>query len=316
MYSYDDYYKVKAEIENRRLTALSEADSRSAALRAQSEELRKIDEELAGTGPLIFKTACTGGDIEPIRKRNRELNERRKKIIISLGYPEDYTDVHYTCKECSDTGYINGTKMCRCLHDALVKQAILSSGIGNLIEKQSFENFDLERYKFDPALYEDMKRIVQAAKRFAKGFRKADYNLLLVGTTGSGKTHLATAIAREVIELGCDVLYDSVQNIMNDFESDHFRSGYTYHEPKGNKYLECDLLIMDDLGAEFVNQFTISALFNLINTRHNKGLKTVITSNLDVEELGRKYDGRILSRIMGNNTQLLYCRSKDSRVYN
>ncbi len=314
MYSYENYNKVKAEIEKRRLDALARADGRAEILRSQSEEIAAIDEELSGTGLLLFRTACSGGDIAPIRKRNQELVKARREIIKSLGYPEDYTDVHYSCPDCSDTGFIRGERMCHCFREALIKETIISSGIGNLIEKQSFDNFNLDWYKSDGDTYERMQYNLAAAKNYVKNFKKKKDNLLLIGSTGTGKTHISTAIAREIISQGYDVIYDSTQNVVNDFEDDKFRSGYGQTVPKSEKYLECDLLILDDLGTEFSSQFTISCLYNLLNTRQNRGLATIISTNLSAEQLAKKYEDRIYSRIVGSDSRILFFGGRDHRV--
>lgn len=313
MYGYDNYQKVKNEIETRRLKAIKLAEERNIELRTVSEDIRIIDSELVKTGLLLFKTACEGKDITPIRERNLELNATRRQCLKALGYPEDYTEVKYTCKKCSDSGFVD-TAMCSCFREMLVKENIRSSGIGRLIEKQSFENFSLSYYDYDPDLRVRMEKNVAAAKDFAENFRKSDKTLLLIGPTGTGKTHLSTAIAKAVIERGFEVLYDSAQNIVSAFENDKFKSGYGVYDPKGTKYLECDLLILDDLGTEFVNQFTLSCLYNLLNTRQNKGLATVISTNLSPAELSEKYEDRIYSRIIGADSRILLFGGKDRRI--
>ena len=315
MYSYKNYHLVKEEIEKRRKNAEGLAMARNQELREKSPEIRMIDEELSGTGLLLFKTACAGGDISKIRERNQALVARRKAIMLSMGLPEDYTEVHHYCKECSDTGFIDGVRMCKCFREELIKATILSSGIGHLIEKQSFDNFDLDWYKEDPRNQERMKLNLAAAKSYCDNFHKTKCNLLLIGKTGTGKTHISTAIARRIIDMGYDVIYDSVQNIIADFEDDKFRRGYHDEELKAEKYLECDLLIIDDLGTEFSNQVTISCIYNLLNTRHNKGLATVISTNLSAEELARKYEDRIYSRIVGAGTKVLPFAGRDRRIF-
>lgn len=312
MYSYENYHKVKDEIESRRLESIAEADRRSARVRALSSEIAEIDDELAGTGLLIFRTAIDGGDITPIKERNQTLNRRRRELIVGLGYPMDYTDVHYSCEKCSDTGYINGTQMCSCFKEGLIKATIASSGIGKLIETQSFENFSLDVYS-NEKVKECMERNVDTARQYVEDFSKKRGNLLLIGSTGTGKTHISTAIAREVISRGYDVIYDSAQNILSDFDDDQFRRRYD-EEPKSSKYLECDLLIIDDLGTEFSTQFSVSCLYNLLNTRQNRALATVISTNLSPDELSKKYEGRIYSRIMGSETKILVFAGEDRRI--
>lgn len=310
------YEKAKAEIDARRAAARSQADGRCELVRAESEEIAKIDAELRGTGMLIFKTACQGGDITPIKERNRDLQKRRRELIVALGYPEDYTDVHYTCKNCSDTGFINGTRVCNCLKELIVKGRIAASAMGRLIEIQSFDNFDLSCYSYDKKVYEKMKIILAMAKNYVKSFGEGSENLLLIGKTGTGKTHISTAIARELIHKGYDVVYDSAQNIISDFENDRFKNGYGREENRSDKYLECRLLIIDDLGTEFINAFTVSTLYNLLNTRQNRGLPTIISTNLSPEELARKYEDRIYSRIIGAGCKVLPFEGKDKRVSN
>ena len=313
MYTRENYAKAKAEIEKRRLDAISLAEERNAELAFESDEIRRIDKELKSTGLNLFRSACMGEDITPIRERNRQLQAERRALLVKLGYPEDYTEVHYTCKVCSDTGFA-GTKMCQCLKEKLITMNIHSSGMGNLIDKQSFDNFSLDVYKANPDNYARMERNLKIAKAFAEKFPSRRGNLLLIGTTGTGKTHLSTAIAKSVISQGFDVLYDSTQNILDDFERDKFKSGYNRTESVSDKYLECDLLIIDDLGAEFSTQFSVSALYNLINTRQNKGLSTIISTNLSAGELAAKYEGRIYSRIIGADYTVLRFEGEDRRI--
>ena len=314
MQKYNTYKKVKDDIEAKRKSAYATADARNIELRGCSPRIRAIDEELTKTGLLLFKAACNGEDITPLRNRNLELSRERKLEIKLLGYPENYTEPQFACSTCSDTGFV-GTAMCKCMREAIIKENIKASGIGTLIEKQSFENFDADWYNDNPNAARIMKNNLEIARNFAKNFGKAQSNLLLIGSTGTGKTHISTAIAREVINRGFDVLYDSAQNIVSAFETDRFKSGYGEYEPIADKYLECDLLIIDDLGTEFVNQFTISCLYNVFNTRQNKGLSTIVSTNLSAEELTQKYEGRIYSRIVGSDYTILSFMGRDHRLF-
>ena len=313
MADYSVYQKAKAKIEARRNAAITEAEMRNELVRSESEEIREIDAELTKTAMLIFKTAVEGGNIAEVRERNRALQSRRRELILSLGHPEDFTEVKYSCKECSDTGSV-GTKICKCLKEIIIKERIAASAMGRLIEIQSFDNFDLSVYDYDEKVYEKMKTILTIAKNYVRDFDKRKDNLLLIGPTGTGKTHISTAVARELIHKGYDVIYDSTQNILSDFEADRFKSGYGREDDRSDKYLECTLLIIDDLGTEFSNQFTLATVYNLLNTRQNKGLATIISTNLSPDELARKYEDRIYSRIIGGGSKILPFEGKDYRV--
>ena len=314
MYTYDNFHKVKEEIEAKRLHALAEAEDRSLAMAELSPEIAAIDEELRNTGMLIFRTACDGGDITEVRERNLALNKRRREIILSLGYPEDYTEPKYSCKVCSDTGFIDGVKACSCFRERLITLNIESSGMGRLIERQSFDNFDLDWYKDDEENYKKMRANLKAARAFADEFSDHSRNLLITGGTGTGKTHITTAIAKVVISKGHSVIYDSFENILADFEEDRFGGRYPQKEQRSPKYTECDLLIIDDLGTELTNQFSSSCLYNIVNARQNKGLSTIITTNLTPQKLSDRYDGRIYSRICGNESRVLLFGGRNHRL--
>ncbi len=317
MYKQESYEKAKETVDSRRERARQEADMRSAEVRIKSPEITEIDKELSGTGMLIFKTACSGGDIAPIKKRNQELVARRREIIKSLGYPEDYTDVKYTCTECMDTGFLKNTRMCACFKQLLLTENIKASGLGNIIEHQSFENFDLDIFKSDKALYAKMSDNISIAKKYAENLGKSDYNIkniLLAGYTGTGKTHISTAIAKRLIERGFEVIYESIHNIVTEFETDKFRNGYISEEPKSQKYLECEVLVIDDLGTEFPTQFGTSCIYNILNTRQNRGLATIVSTNYPIPDLSKRYDDRIYSRLVSPSYCILQFSGSDYRA--
>ena len=228
--------------------------------------------------------------------------EERGALLKSAGYPEDYTDVHYDCERCGDTGYIDG-KMCDCMKRELVMAGYQSSGLGRLIATQSFENFSLEYYKTGGANYKNMELYFTSLRSFAQGFTADTYkNFLLVGGTGLGKTHLSTSVAKAVIERGFDVLYVSAIDMFADFEQKQFGNG----EDNTRRYFDCDLLIIDDLGTELTNQFTVSCLYNVINSRINSARSTFINTNLSKKEIETKYAERITSRLFGEYYPLVF----------
>jgi len=294
MYISGNYKKVKDEIENRRMAAVATAELHNEEVRAKSAEIRKIDEELTRTGLAIFRTACAGGDLAPVRARNQELCEKRRDLLVSLGYGADYTEPQYTCKKCSDTGYVD-TKMCECLREALIRENFRTSGMGDLLDRQSFANFDLERYKKDgEEVYRRMKSNFAAAKAYAENFREKRGNLFLVGTTGAGKTHLTTAIARTVLDFGFDVIYETSQNVMSAFEQDRFHSGYTQTESRAEKYMECTLLILDEWLLYPLKETETRDLLEIIEARYQRS-STIFCSQFDVPGWHDKFSSPLIA---------------------
>ena len=321
-YNSDSLKKAKDIITLRKTSAEENANKRLLEIHLKSPEIKEIDEGFPKIGQKIVETVLLGKPkeetnaiIEEIKAESLALSAKRAEALKKLGYPEDYTATKYFCEKCSDTGYTNkGQTVCSCLREALIKESIAASGIGRLINEQSFDNFDVEWYRRNPDNYDRMRANLAAAKNYVKSFKNKRGNLLLIGTTGTGKTHISTAIARDLIHQGYDVLYDSAENVFSDFEQDRFRSGYGPYEPKAEKYLRADLLIIDDLGTELTNQFTLSCLYNLLNTRHNRGLATVISTNLTPDQLEMRYEDRISSRLIGRDTQILVFVGDDHRI--
>ena len=145
-----------------------------------------------------------------------------------------------------------------------------------------------------------MASVLRACRDYAENFNVATSgNVLFIGGTGLGKTHLSTSIARVVIEKGNNVVYETAQNIFSDFETEHFSNKYMKGELSG-KYMECDLLIIDDLGTEMASQFNQSCLYNLVNTRLNRRLPMIVNSNItDPTEISKRYTDRMSSRFFG-----------------
>ncbi|MBQ9086349.1 MAG: ATP-binding protein [Clostridia bacterium] len=308
-YNREDYIRIKAEFSQKYLRAQNRATERRAELYAAIPEVRKLDGMLSQTGMEIMAVIRGGKDTEEqiaaIRQRNRELLAKRAELLREHGYPEDYSDVQYDCDKCGDTGFVN-TKMCDCMKRALIAAGYESSGLGALIRTQSFDNFSLDYYRVGGANYDAMRRAAEGLRRFAESFDRTAYaNYLLIGGTGLGKTHLSTAVAKTVIERGFDVLYVSAVGMISDFEAKRFNDGNGMkHDP--DRYADAELLIIDDLGTEVSNQFTLSCLYDLLNTRINNRRCTFINTNLAFRELEARYNERITSRLLGEYSPILF----------
>ena len=311
-YNRENFRRVKEEYETKYLRAREAAERRRAEVELALPEVAEIDRAMRQTGVELLRTAVGGGPgaearLAALREQNESLQAARRDLLEANGYPADYTEVHYECPLCGDTGYVD-TRMCDCMRRALIDAGFESSGLGRLVEKQTFENFSGDYYRQNAEQYAMIRRNYELLYRFAHDFRAGQgKNFLLLGGTGLGKTHLSSAAARVVIERGYDVCYVTAVGMIADYEYDRFKSGRDEQSGAAlDRYADCDLLIIDDLGTEVVNQFTVSVLYHLINTRLNRGLSTVINTNLSQKELRERYWDRITSRIFGEYQILLF----------
>ena len=299
------FVQIRTEFEEKAKKAEELAEARTRDAELHIPELKAINAELATTGMQIIDAirkdpSKTRERLDAIETRNKILQDMKRKLLVKNGFPEDYTKPQYECADCSDTGYADG-KMCHCMREALIMAGYEASGIANLLRTQNFDNFSLDYYKNNRANFESMSRAFEIVKRYANDFdAKKPQNLLFMGGTGLGKTHLSSAVAKTVIDKGYDVLYKTAISIIGDFEHSRFgtASANDVLEPT-SRYFDCDLLIIDDLGTEISNQFTISTLYNIIDTRINTGKSMLISTNLSGDELRKRYWDRITSRIFG-----------------
>lgn len=311
-YSSENVKKIKELYENKYKKAQDEAYARRAELWAAVPEVRELDRAIYSLGLEGVKATVGGGDNAPkkileLKEQSLELQKARAELLISKGYPVDYTSVHYECEKCNDTGYTE-SGMCDCMKRALIFASYESSGLGRLMKYQTFDSFSLDYYRQSVENYEKMKHNFEYIKNFAENFStdKCE-NIVMLGGTGLGKTHLSTAAAKTIIDKGFDVLYVSTLGMISDFEKERFGSGYSDTEVDNlGRYYDCDLLILDDVGTEVTNQFTASVLYNVINTRLSKGRSTVISTNLTSAEIRTRYWDRIASRIFGEYMPLAF----------
>lgn len=307
-YNQENFRRIRAEYETKAMKAEEAADERREELYRVIPGLRDLDRTLSGFGLRLMKQAMEGGDtqegIASLQAENERIQAARRDLLARYGYPADYCSPRYECPKCRDSGYV-GIRMCTCMRKKLTEAGMMSSGLGSLMKTQSFENFSLDYYKNDPAAYARMQDNLQKIRIYATNFGgpewgKIAHNMLFFGGTGLGKTHLSTSIARVVIEHGYDVFYNSAVGMLADFETQRFGNSAVLGDADNtSRYTTCDLLILDDLGTELVNQFTLSVLYTVINTRMNLAKATIISTNLTAAELRKTYSDRITSRLFG-----------------
>jgi len=268
--------------------------------------IAEIDNKLSMTGAAIMSFLLEGGSvdekIEALRARNEDLRQRRKRLLIENSFPADFTDIKYECEKCADSGFVD-IDMCICMKAAIAEARLADSELGRVAATQNFESFDFKYYR-EGAELDNIKHHFSTLKEFAESFDSTtEKSFLLLGDTGLGKTHLSTAVGVTVIRRGYNVIYKTVQSVMDDYQQVQFRGG----DAEGiEKYYDCDLLIVDDLGAEMATQFTVSCIYNLINTRMNKRKPTLFSTNLTATELRERYSDRIASRLFGEYVPLVF----------
>ncbi len=312
-YNKQNFRRIREEFAGKHRIAEERAEQKRRALHMQLPALAEIDRRLSKVGIEIMGTGLLDekareAAMARLRAENEALLSLRAKTLIAAGYPADHTDVVYDCPICADSGYV-GIKMCDCMKAALVMAGLESSGISRLLEEQTFDSFSLDYYRQDPKALANMERVYKALRDYAENFECGKSpGIALFGGTGLGKTHLSSAVARRVIERGYDVLYVTALDLIADFEAQQFTRNLERGELT-DKYFECDLLIIDDLGTEVSNQFTVSTIYNLFNSRINRHAATLISTNLSQQELLKKYNERITSRIFGEFRPLLFTGS-------
>ncbi len=279
-----------------------EYEKRLSALRESDHEYRDAESNLSKIGARIAVTAMSGNDaaIKSLKERAELFSEKRKAVMKRAGVPES---PERRCKKCSDTGYSNGA-LCDCVINE-AKRISFENTFGDMARLNAdFSNFSLEWYpeEVNEAGYSPrkvMSTTLKICRDFCDNFPEGK-NLLFTGESGLGKTHLSFAVASELLFKGYTVIYGSAQNLLSRAvreEMDWNGSGDYV-----NKLLGCDLLIIDDLGTEIKTAPVNSTVYNIINTRLTKGLSTIVNTNMDLEELEKRYDPRIVSRFIGNYT--------------
>ncbi len=307
-----EYDLIMREYNDDRLSSEKELDRKRKYVYEHIPEYRSLSEQIAHLSLEYIRTALSGNrtSASELKDRISALSAKKKALLTEAGLSEDYLEPSYKCPDCRDTGYIDGRK-CHCFIHREIQYKISTlyenSGIRQALNEVSFDMAS-ERYYSG----EDLEHFRESKKKaisFVENFNSDYQNLLFYGTVGTGKSLLSSCIARELLEREHSVVYFSTIGLMDELA----RSAFDRNEHKGGRstslsvdpIFDSELLIIDDLGTELTNSFTISTLFNLINERALKKRSVIISTNLSLEELRDRYTDRIFSRLTGGYT---FCR--------
>ena len=305
--------RAAERLEGQRRRREEAQNARRREIYAAIPRVAEIDRQLRRTiVDIIAASLRQGNDPVPaigvIRDKNLDLQAERAELLVAHGYPADALDDKPACPRCSDTGW-RGAVMCDCLKNLCAQEQIKE--LSKLLDlgEQSFDTFSLDVYSPSPwrgsgiSPRENMEMVYEICLNYAQKFGRFYFNnLFLSGAPGLGKTFLSACIARTVSENGFSVVYDTAVNIFSRFEDRKFsRDAEDTREARDEtrRYLSCDLLILDDLGSEMTTPFVQSALYTLINSRLTADRRTVISSNLSMEDVRRRYAPQIASRLEG-----------------
>lgn len=278
-------------------------------IKAKCPEIIKIDDEIKMLSVklplLILKSTTTDEDINALKDKITDLRAKKMEALVARGYAPDYLMLHHRCNKCNDTGYI-GTRRCDCFKEKLIKLYYKDSALENILTKYNFKDFDLSLFpnQTDPAYpnqkitpFENMQRIYDfVTSQYIPKFDRTDINLLFFGPAGTGKTFLSYCIAKELLDRGHLVVYKTADELIRILSDIRFNRNKSFED----LIINCDLLIIDDLGSEQITEFSKTEFFNLLNKKLLLNKKMIISTNLGSNDLDDNYDRRISSRLLGN----------------
>ncbi|MGN0452213.1 MAG: ATP-binding protein [Ruminococcus sp.] len=324
-YSKEIFLQAESVMSDRQRRALSEADMHRAEIERELPEIIDIERKLSSISVEAAKAVLRGADtkteLERLADMSLRLQSDRRQLLLINGYSEDYLEPKYTCPLCSDSGLVekDGKSVyCRCFIDVLKDCACEEINKLSPLKLSTFSTFNLDFYPFDSdsdgvSPYSRMSKILNYCKNYAQSFTGEGRSILMRGATGLGKTHLSLAIANEVLNKGYYAVYVSAPSILQRLEKAHFSYDSSEEDGLLKTLLDCDLLIIDDLGTEFMTQFTKATVYNIFNNRALRHKPMIINTNMTVKELERDYHQRFVSRIMSECDKLDFI-GKDIRA--
>ncbi len=296
------YVLASRELEDIRLANQAEMSRRHMEVCTKIPQFAEVETQLMKNGTrllscILDKSNC----FEDVKESIKELQKKKSELLVANGFDEGYTDDIYTCTKCRDTGFVEGRR-CECLKNLIAEHIGENSNLTEFMREQTFEKFDMSLFfsqGSDQRVLKVMQTVCDTALTFAESFDISHDNLLLMGNAGTGKTFVSSCVANRALERGKTVYYQTAFRLFEIFEAAKFGKDDGDAAAIVKYVYDVDLLIIDDLGTEFVTQFTAAALFDIINARITAGRSTIISTNLSFETLSEMYSQRIASRFVG-----------------
>lgn len=294
----DMYEKIRTD-ENRKLM------KRREEIKNKYPEILELDTTIQKLCLNLSMAALRGitdqNELNNIKEEITDLRAKKYEMLVSHGYNPDYLNLHYNCPKCKDTGFI-GIGKCSCFKSKLIKLYYKDSDLEEAVKTNNFKNFNINLYsnhKLNDERYTPRKNIEDILEyitgEYLPNFKNSNTNLLFYGNSGTGKTFLSWCIAKELLDKGFLVVYKTSDDLLRALKDIKFNNDTDLE----NLLINCDLLIIDDLGSEQITDFSSTELFTLINKKILKNKKMLISTNLSLPLISKRYSERISSRIIG-----------------
>ena len=300
------YDAIMREYDNQRLENMHALNARIQGVYDRFPEIRQIDTQISDLAE-NFAESFTKEHVmsfEEYRRKLAELRMEKEALLKCYRIDPEMLQMQYRCPDCEDTGYIDNEK-CHCFKQRIIDEMYQQSNLREILKAENFSTLSYRYY--DAENMEKMQIAIETCKNFAENFDKTFENILLCGTVGIGKTFLSNCIAKEVLDKGHSVLYLSAFQLFDLMAKNSFSGNAPKESSVAKQYphiFESDLLIIDDLGTELANSFTMTGFFLVINERILRKKSTLISTNLSPEEILTTYTERCASRIISNYTML------------
>lgn len=300
------YDSIMREYDDQRLKNMHALNTRTQEIYDKFPEIREIDSQISDLAESFAESFTKEGamSFEQYRQKLADLRMEKEALLKCCRISPEELALQYRCPDCKDTGYI-GTEKCHCFMQRIIDEMYQQSNLREILKAENFSTLSYAYY--DEENMEKMRSAIEACKKFTENFDKTFENILLCGTVGIGKTFLSNCIAKEILDKGHSVLYLSAFQLFDLMAKNSFSGNGQKEDSVAKQYphiFESDLLIIDDLGTELANSFTMAGFFLVINERILRKKSTLISTNLSPEEILTTYTERTASRIISNYTML------------